>query len=69
MTRIELGQWMTRYNFDKKVHFCVGSDGYFSELETIKYDLSLDSPNKKIINTLEETCEEAIRLAYDNPHQ
>ena len=64
MTRLELGQWMTRYSYDKNVHFCVGSDGNFSELETIKYDLSLDAPDKKIIGTLEETCKEALRLAH-----
>jgi hypothetical protein len=64
MTRIELGQWMTRYNYDRNVRFCVGSDGNFSELETIKYDLSLDAPDKKIIGTLEETCKEALRLAH-----
>lgn len=64
MTRIELGQWMTRYSFDKNIRFCIGSDGKFSELDTIKYDLSIDAPDKRIINTLEETCKETIRLAH-----
>ncbi len=63
MTRIELGQWMTNYRHDNSVKFCVGSDGFFPELNTIVYDLSLDAPDKKIISTLEETCEEALRLA------
>ncbi|MEK6827614.1 MAG: hypothetical protein AABX99_03980 [Nanoarchaeota archaeon] len=65
MTRIELGQWMTNYRHDNSVKFCVGSDGKFPEMEIIEYDLSLDSPNKKIFKTLEETCVEALRLALE----
>lgn len=45
------------------MRFCVGSDGKFSELHTIEYDLKLDAPDKKIFKTLEETCIEALRLA------
>lgn len=67
MTRVEIGQWMTRYHFDKKVHFCVGSDSKFSELHTIEFDLKLDAPDKKINKTLEETCAEAIQLAHQKP--
>ncbi|VVB82832.1 Nucleoside 2-deoxyribosyltransferase like protein [uncultured archaeon] len=63
MTRIELGQWMTNYRHDNSVKFCVGSDGNFQELDTIKFDLSLDAPDKKIFKSLEETCAEALRLA------
>ena len=64
MTRVEIGQWMTRYNFDKNVRFCIGSDGKFPELHTIAFDLRIDAPDKKIFLTLEETCAEAARLAY-----
>ncbi|MBI1968458.1 hypothetical protein HYS49_00965, partial [Candidatus Woesearchaeota archaeon] len=63
MTRIELGQWMTNYQHDKRVRFCVGSDGNFPELRTIAYDLQLDAPDKDVKKTLEETCAEALRLA------
>jgi hypothetical protein len=63
MTRVEIGQWMTRYSVDNSVRFCVGSDGKFPELHTIQYDLSIDAPDKKIHSTLEETCDESIRLA------
>ena len=63
MTRLELGQWMTHYRYNKSARFCIGSDGKFSELDTIKYDLSMDAPNKRVISTLEETCKETIRLA------
>jgi len=64
MTRVELGEWMTNYRYDNSVRFCIGSDGKFSELDTIKYDLSLDAP-RRITNTLEETCAEAVKLAYN----
>lgn len=63
MTRIELGQWMTNYRHDKRVRFCVGSDGNFPELRTIAYDLQLDAPDKDVKKTLEETCLEALRIA------
>ncbi len=63
MTRKELGDWTTAYRYDKSIRFCVGSDGKFSELDTLKYDLSIDIPDKVIMNSLEETCEEALRLA------
>ena len=64
MTRVEIGQWMTRYNLNNNVRFCVGSDGKFPELHTIEFDLRLDAPDKEIKKTLEETCTEAMRLAY-----
>ncbi len=63
MTRLELGQWMTRYRADNSVRICIGTDGKFSEFDTIKHDLSLDCPEITIKNTLEETCLEALRLA------
>lgn len=62
MSRFELGQMFTYYKLDNSTKFCVGSDGKFPELHTIKYDLFLDSPDKEIFPTLEETCEGALRL-------
>jgi hypothetical protein len=62
-TRLELGEWMTNYKHDKKVGFCIGSDGNFSELRTIEYDLSLDAPDKVIRKTMIETCLEALSIA------
>ena len=64
MTRLELGQWMTNYRKDNSLRVVFGSDGKFSEIDTIKYDLSLDAPNKVIYPTLEETCSAALDLAY-----
>lgn len=63
MTRVELGQWMTKSKQDKSVRWCIGSDGKFSELNTLLYDLSLDAPEKEVKKTLEETCAEALLLA------
>ena len=65
MTRLELGQAMTEYRHDKDYRFVIGSDGKFSELDIIKYDLKLDAPDKKIFTTLEETCDEAIKYAFE----
>lgn len=65
MTRIELGQWMTRYKFSTdSINFVVGSEGKFPEIDTIAYDLSLDAPEKIIFSTLEETCLEALRIIH-----
>lgn len=64
MTRLELGEWMTNYRHNNLVRFCVGSDSKFPELRTIQFDLTLDAPDKEIKKSLEETCAEAVRLAY-----
>ncbi len=64
MTRVEIGQWMSNYKNNNSIRFCVGSDGNFSELGTIKYDLDLDAPNKKIHDSLESTCNEALKLTF-----
>lgn len=66
MTRLELGQWSTNYKNDESINICIGSDGNFSELKTIKFDLSLDTPNKKIFSSLEETCDEALNFIHKN---
>lgn len=63
MTRYELAQWSTRYSFDNSLRICIGTDGKFPEMRTIAYDLGLDAPKIKIRNTLEETCNEAIKIA------
>ena len=64
MTRVEIGQWITNYRHNHSVRFCVGSDGKFPEMHTIDFDLQIDAPDKKIFSSLEETCVEAVRLAY-----
>jgi hypothetical protein len=62
MTRVEIGQWMTEYKYDKSIRLCIGTDGNFSEFRIIEYDLSVNAPEIKIRKTLEETCQEAINL-------
>jgi hypothetical protein len=42
--------------------FCIGTDGEFTEWRTIEKDIKSRTPNIKIFNTLEETCDEAIKL-------
>ncbi|MBI2042760.1 hypothetical protein HYT25_00010 [Candidatus Pacearchaeota archaeon] len=63
MTREELGLIMAHYFHDKSTRFCIGTDGKFSEIDTLRYDLSRYAPDKRIFSTLEETCDEAIRIA------
>lgn len=63
MTRVELGEWGTRLSYDPSLRVCFGSDGKFSEIDTIKVDLIANAPDKKIFDTLEATCDEALRLA------
>lgn len=67
MTRKELGDWSTAYKLlgGDGIRFCIGSDGKFSELNILRYDLSQDAPDKNIFETLEDTCLEAIRLAKE----
>lgn len=63
MTRYEIAQWSTRYHFNNSLKITIGTDGKFSEFHTIAYDLELDAPQIKINKTLEETCNQAIKLA------
>jgi hypothetical protein len=65
MSRFELGQIFTYYQLDHNTRFCIGSDGKFPELNTIEYDLKLNAPDKKILSSLEETCNEALRIALN----
>ena len=62
MTRVEIGQWMTEYKYNNSIHLCVGTDGKFSEIDTIRYDLSVFAPDIKICEILEETCNQAINF-------
>lgn len=61
MTRLELGQLMAHYQHDENTKFCVGGNNNFSNIETIRYDLVIDT-GKKICSTLEETCDEALQM-------
>ncbi len=60
MTRLELGEMIASYKTDRSLHFCIGTDGKFSEFDTIKVDMKEYAPYKKIFSSLEETCDEAL---------
>ena len=62
MTRLELGQLMSKYQCNPLTRFCVGGDERFSDIGTIRYDLRVDT-GKSIYSTIEQTCDEAIKLA------
>jgi len=64
MTRFESGMILGWYKYDKSIEFCLGSDGKFSELDTMLVDFKLDAPEKRVFPTLEQTCDEALRIAY-----
>jgi hypothetical protein len=65
MTRIELGQWMTRHHVDRDVRLVIGTDGNFPEMHTIEYDLKQDAPDVPIHKTLAETCDAAVRTCEE----
>ncbi|MEI6731067.1 MAG: hypothetical protein WCK90_00145 [archaeon] len=67
MTRKELGDWTTTKKFRPSTNLCIGTDNHFSEIHTLRYDISQDLPNLKIFSSLEETCKEAMRLATQDP--
>jgi len=63
MTRIELGTAIGRFDKTGLTKFCIGSTGRFQDLDAIEDDLRYYAP-RPIYDTLEKTCDEAIRLAY-----
>lgn len=65
MSRFELGQLFTYFELDNSTRFCIGSDGDFQELNTMEDDLEYSAPDKKIFKTLEETCDEALKIALN----
>ena len=63
VTRLELGQWMTRYKYDDSLKMCFGSDWKFPGIHLISYDLGLHIPDVTVHKTLKDTCDEALKLA------
>ena len=63
LTRVEIGQWMTEYKHNPTIHICFGNDGLSSEIKQTQWYIQQYAPNKTIHITLEETCDEAIRIA------
>lgn len=63
MSRYELGIWIARYVLDDDTRICVGAEEGFKDLDCIEFDISSDAPKLKVNRTLEETCQQAIKLA------
>jgi hypothetical protein len=65
MTSNEFGHWTAYRQLGQKVNLAIGTDGKFTEWHTLEYDLKVKCPDlvPKVKNTLEQTCDEAIRLA------
>ena len=65
MTSNEFGHWTARKQVDDTIGLAIGSDGQFNEWDTFEYDLRLKLPSQIINKTLEQTCREALKLAYN----
>lgn len=61
-SRFELGEWKMRHERDD-VKLVIGIEYGFSNAKYIRRRISQDCPKVKILFTLEETCNEAIKLA------
>lgn len=61
-SRFELGEWKMRHEI-YGANLVVGIEDGFTNANYIMHRLSQDCPKVPITKTLEETCEEAIRLA------
>jgi hypothetical protein len=63
MTRAELGHWLARYAMSPSVPFVIGSDGKFSELDTLLVDVQRFAPDLlPLYSTLAETCGRALDI-------
>jgi len=61
MSREEWGLMLGAYRHNKSMRFCVGTDGKFSEWRTHLLTLNTYAPDKEVFDSLEKTCEEAVR--------
>lgn len=61
-TRFELAEWKMKHQYEKS-NLALGIEKGFTGERYIKRRLSQDCPEINIKNSLEETCDEAIRLA------
>lgn len=61
-TRFELAEWKTKYE-EGSVNLVLGIEPGFTGERYIRRRFSQDCPDVPILNSLEETCKEAIRIA------
>jgi len=65
-TRFELGEWLTKYRFDKNLKLSLGIEPGFSGEKYLRRRIGQDNPEIMICSTLEDVCEDVIRkLAND----
>lgn len=62
-TRFELAEWKSKSEYDKNINLVLGIDDNFPGKNYITKRFTDDSPHISITSTLEETCQEAVRLA------
>lgn len=62
-TRFELAEWKARHEF-LKANLVIGIEDGFTGAKYIRRRFMQDCPEVPICDSLEETCEQAVRLAY-----
>ena len=62
-TRFELAEWKMKHEFFKS-NLVVGVENGFTGAKYIKRRFMQDCPEVPVCDSLEETCEQAVRLAY-----
>lgn len=62
-SRFELAEWKARHEF-MKANLVVGMEDGFTGSKYIKRRILQDCPEVPICDSLEETCEQAVKLAY-----
>ncbi|MDI6738322.1 MAG: nucleoside 2-deoxyribosyltransferase domain-containing protein [Nanoarchaeota archaeon] len=62
-SRFEIAEWKMRHEFNK-ANIVIGIEDGFTGAKYIRRRFMQDCPEVPICNSLEETCEQAVRLAY-----
>ena len=60
-TRFELAEWITKYNFDKKLRLSIGIESGFSGERYLIRRIKQDHPEIIISSTLDSVCRDAIQ--------
>ena len=61
-TRFELGEWVTKYIFNRDVHLFIGIDPIFSGEKYLRKRIGQDCPEITIHSNLEDVCKGLVRL-------
>lgn len=60
-TRFELGEWLTKYHFDRNLKLSLGIEPGFSGERYIRRRIGQDNPEIMICSTLEDVCRDVIQ--------